>query len=626
MAIQVTKRPYEFSFSGNPVLYELYSAQAAANSSIFFEVKLRFAPMGGAFTDVVSVPYSPTEGYAKINLQDLLHSQLKNELPTFSTDETAIHAAPAQSGRYYIEYREITAANPEPSWDASEKDMERLVVWGGIDYFRFRANNFWVNYYNSVSPDTAENPFFTWQLSGRMAPLSERMYLLWFNTTSLPASSLQVRVTVTYTDGTTAQVNKDFPSAVRGVGYFIPSGAEQWGLPALSTKDIWYWTVQVRNTAAGVPVSVAFKYEGDNRNDYKGITLHYRNSLNGLDSIRITGVVEKNLTYSFTEQARTAEPDYYNGHYITPQSEVVDVRERQPYKGDIGHLGREEQDRLRDAQLIRQVWMVKWNRWIPVKILTAQFNQESSLSSRWTMPIEFELAYEGGRFYTPGSVELGDAVFESNVCQARLTGITISAAVAPGLSEVTINATEEDPQVASTSFRYRVLYSDGTVRWPWETLTYSQLPIIVELESDLTFTLELQSICLNNVMGVKTTSLIDTRTATGGSGGGAGGGSSTANSLIRNNTFMGTEFSLNIAGLELVDNYVGAYSSLGVTSPNHTNIEVMMILRELSPSSVVLVSNGVTYEGAIEYDPNFDIWVVRFTGVTISGGFTIDID
>src|ERR1051325_5153059 len=159
MAVVVKRRPYEFSWSGNPIHYRLYSAEAAADSSIFFEIKVMFKNIADAgYSDVVTLPYYPVAGQADINIQDIIDSKLEFQLPAFDVNEKLFTEAPKQTGNFYIQYRQLSVAVPDPSWSDSEKDFARYAIKGGIDYFKWRGNNFWLNYF--IAPNY---PFFTWQ-------------------------------------------------------------------------------------------------------------------------------------------------------------------------------------------------------------------------------------------------------------------------------------------------------------------------------------------------------------------------------------------------------------------------------------------------------------------------------
>jgi hypothetical protein len=502
MPIQITKRPYKLVWTGNPVHYELTSAAASLDTTIFFDIRIMFRHFvtGEPFREVVRFPFYPTGGVASFSIHNYLHCQVKWEVPGWPADPRTVQQMLYHTGEFYIQFREISTANATPNWDDSEKDYPCTAVKGGIDYFQWGGNNYWVNYWGP------KKPFLTWEPSGRAASATERMFLAWLAPKNV--ATVHARITVTYRDGSTAQLTKTF-AAKRHLVYFVPAGAGQWGLASLDLqKTIWYWEVALvditTNPAGPEVLSEVFRYELDNRwNLNDDVALLYRNSLGGTGSFAVRGLLEQVLDYQFTEQIRTYLPDYYSGAAVSAQKLMTECREQLTWKGDVGYLGKEHQDRLRDAQLIREVYTPGENQWIPVNITTRNLSLRKSDSMRFSMPIEFTLASEGADFYTPKSVKLGAGVLNSNVCLAILENFQLvskdfdSPHVIPGLCECTFVASEYDPQNASAKFRYRV---DGS---PWQDMLYSALPLVVMLPVDGQFTIDVQGICGDDLPGKK---------------------------------------------------------------------------------------------------------------------------
>jgi hypothetical protein len=607
MAIAITKRPFEKVFSGNPVHYELYSALAAADAAVSFEVKVRFKKIGPLYDyeDVVSLPYAPSNGYATLDLKEILDSILEFELPQFDVDETKVWKADKQTGRFYLQFREITPVNPDPNWDDSEKDYDRFVIKGGLNDFKYQGNNFWLNFYDVVQP------FLTWQPSGtrimedgktepiRLVAADERMYLAWICNT---ASAANLRARVYYTDGTNATKQVDIPVSIPifGTIFYLPTGCKQLGLEDLTpTKTIWYWTAQVIDANDNSEYSEVFKYELDNRNDYIGITLTYRNSLGGLDSQRIRGSVEKKLGYTNSELEKTIEPDYFDGHYFNPQKIISGNIEQVVYSGNLGPLRKEEQDRLRDAQMIRETWMARNKKWVPLNIITKDFSLNKNDDKKWNMPIEFTLGYAGSEYYTPDAIDLGGGVFTSNVCMAFIGPLTVARNDVGGPGDWTLNVTENDPQSASGEFRYRVIRnSDGVVVQDWETLPWIVLVPFTLPDDTGTYKVEAQAICTNGILGKKISVQLDTTTGAPGGGSGGGTGTGTTNSYIDNETSFSGSWDIDINNAGQGDSgFVGAGNTqpFSITVDPGTDIHIRIRLEDFTPSSVKIESGGVIY-------------------------------
>jgi hypothetical protein len=622
MAITITRRPYNYNFSGNPIHYELYSPLAEGDPTVFFEVKLMFKKMSQlTFFDIVTLPYSPVVGRADIDLKEIINSLLEWAIPGYNPSEETFWDAGSQSGYFYLQFREITESNPDPTWDDSEKDFERFVLKGGLNDFKYQGNNFWLNYYFPNAP------FLTWQQNGRMAAYEERMYLTFLDITGVPAADLRLKISAYYTDGSNDYRLKDgFTVPRSGCVYHLPSGAFQWDINNWNpTKTIHYWTIQVGKddplalSIPFAPLSEVFTYELDNRNDEIKKTIHYRNSLGGIDSLRILGSLSRKAEYEFTELQTTIEPDYFNGSAFSPQKRIIGNSEQIVYTGNIGQAGREEIERLRDAQMIRETWMRVGNKWVPLCIITKSIDLAGSDTQRFHMPIEFTLGYTGSEYFTPDSANFGDGVFTENVCFAMLSPLSLVVDNSGVDSAITINGTEIDPQNASTQFRYRVIRdSDGVVVNDWLTKNYADLPLLINFPKDTgTYKIESQAICTNSVFGSKVTAGFDT------DGAGAGTGIPGGNSQLKNFTGLVTTAQLDnidtvtailpIVTLGAVNTYSFNYAINGL----HPHLR--LTLGSLSPAYAALISDGVAHTGILSGN------IVDFYNVTINGGFIIHV-
>lgn len=619
MAIEILKRPYYHCFTGNPVHYELYSALAAGDATVSFEVKVRFKKIPDAdYVDVVTLPYAPKDGYATIDLKEILDGLLEYDLPQFDVDETKIWQSNNQTGKFYLQFREITTVSPDPSWDDSELDYACFALKGGLNDFKYQGNNFWLNYF------IPNNPFLTWQISGtrqlsdgsiertRLAADNERMYLAWLGNTQ--AAGLSMIVKVYYTDGTNGTKTVGFPTSVKDVIYYLPVGCNQLSLKDIQpTKSIYYWTVQVIDVNDNTTYSELFNYELDNRNDYIAITINYRNSLGGLDSVRVRGSVEKKIEYNYTELEKTIEPDYFDGHFFSPQKTIVNNVEQLVYSGNLGQFGKEEQDRLRDAQLIRETWTARNKKWVPLNIITKNFSLLKNDDQRFPMPIEFTLGYTGSEYYTPDNIDLGEGIFTSNVCRAFISPLSL---VKDDVDRWSILVGENDPQNASEQWRYRVIRnSDQAVFIDWQTVGYAFSPQIVVPDDTGFYTIEAQAICTNNIPGKITTAQLDTTT-----GGGGGGGGGSFNSIIVNDTSHSGDYDIDInAGWQTFTGYIGATNISQFDVPDAVPATITVTLTFVPPS-VTVTSNGVSYPGTLSG------FTWTFTGVDIIDGVVITID
>jgi hypothetical protein len=467
--IEVVKRPYSWNWSGNPAFYELYSLAAELDPDIYFQVEIFFRNPGDVtYRSIGTEELYPFEGTAKFNVSDYLHSQLQYELPSFSGDEKLCYESLLQTGDFYIRYREI---DPDvvgvPAWTETETAFLRYMIIGGIDYMKFRGNNFWENHFD------INKPFLTWDMNGRLASRSERMYLAWLNTQeNTTAEDIVARVIVHWTDGTSDtapdQVLNTGLLVTYGAIYFIPCGATQWELQALQpAKRIYYWTVQVFDTAEDpdLALSEQFKFYADNRNDYNDMTLHYRNSLGGINSIMVRGVIQQKLNYEYTVQDRYVEADYYNGKSVSPRKVIANNREELRYIGDIGYLSKTMQDRVRDMHLVRDVWRCVDEKWLPVQLVTNNNDHRTSESQLFSVPLEFMMADGGNNYYTPSTVDLGDGELSSNASNASIENFEMTQIDQGADYDLEIDFDIDDPDAEGViAFEYQVKREHGAVQ------------------------------------------------------------------------------------------------------------------------------------------------------------------
>lgn len=595
MSIIVNKRPSERCWAGNPCNYELYSAAAATDANIYFEVKLMFRFPGGGYAEVIRFPFYPTSGTANVDVKDLVNGKLTYGIPPFTGTETDAYIAPNQTGYFYIAYREVEPGTAAGLFDESEVEFERLAVKGGISYMKWRGNAYWDDYY------TPNHPFFTWQKNGRMANLQERMYLAWLNHSSI--TDLILKVNITYTDGTTS-IDNNFPiaSPVYNKIIYLPVGAAQLSLAGITpAKTIYKWIVAVyTDSGSETRISEEFTYYADNRKDYNDTTLHYRNSLGGLDSVRIRGVIEQKLEYENERQAVITGFDYYNGSSIAAQEKVINNREKMLYSGDIGFVEKEEQDRMRDMHLSREMWWELALKWIPVQNVTGNFRKSLSSDNLWSMIIDWLLGIPGDAFYTPRLMDIGDGGVDSNVCASTVSGVTITKTLNVSDADIEFNATI----TGATQFTYQII---GFHASPI-TANVADLPITVTgLPLAQNFVLRLRGMCADGSMGKKT----DTPFVTA---------AETFNSAIYNNTDFWDEFDIYLDGSVIQPDVALNPTEYNFFNEAATGSHTIKVgYGNGIPTVALLKVDGTTYTGTIGSVE------ATWPAVTLTNGFTIEL-
>lgn len=468
--IEIQKRPYLINWSGNAIYYEMYSAYAAANSGVTFEVKIKFMHTNESlYEDVIILPFTPVAGRVLFDIKDIIDAQLSFDMPNFVDNDWICYN---QSGYFYIEFREITPDNLTPAWITTENMAQRVCVKGGIHPYHYKGNNFWLNHYPTALT------FFTWKPQGQLVQSTEQTWLAFFYT----GEELIVKgeLQLIYKDGTIVTFTRDINVDLYCTTLFQTNLFYGWDNGAgFDDENVYQWKVRIRDFANTVTLVNWHTYELDNRQDYNETILHYRNSIGGLDNVRVRGVIEKKLNYE-TQQAELILPtDYFNNQVLPGQQKTVGSSENVIYSGEVGFVSKAEQESLRDIFMYREVYQHKIARWWPLILLTDDFLLKKSTDMRWSIPIEWKVALTAINHYNEEGTDFGEGVNTSNVCLATMTASEASRVFINANTEVQITVNKSiatNPQALTiTQFQWWTDY-DTTV-----TTQLLSAPMVVTL-------------------------------------------------------------------------------------------------------------------------------------------------
>jgi len=602
--ITVTKRPYEYNFTGNPIVYEFFDNDATADNTLVFQARVKYRIAGtGIFTTLAVHTLSPYQGKAQIDISAQLHPYLQHYLPPVNAGAVPYNS-PSASMEFYVEFRTISTTDVNTAWNNTEENFIRWGFKGGVHAFRYRGNAFFTQYL------TAQKPFFTWQIRNRLAGLTERIYLTWlnllFNDLSLEANvlSIQFKVRVFYTDQTDASTSYAVYGLKKGNWLYLPAGIKELGLDTLTLgKSIWYWQCWLEDTSSGGLgiVTEKFSFTLDNRNDYNNLQLFYRNSIGGLDTVRIRGVKTTTLDYELTTSQRSAAPDYAESSTPPALLRTDPATEQVRYKADIGYLGKEEQDRLRDCLLNREAYMLKYGRFWPLNLIQGGFDLTRSDAMKWNFPIEFTLADSGSEFYTP-DIDLGSADPSTNVCATavNITGTTITHAGG--------NAT--------VVFAYNVAGSGTGLRWKvpgyqdiWQNIAFAASGTVsIVVPDGAQISLQMQAACSADNYGPVASYAVNTDP-----------GLPADNSTIYNNTPVNTTWELKVNGTTVNSGTVNGLGYDGFYLPAITSAAVVLTLASVNPVQVDMEIGGIFYTASLAGG------IATWANITAPAGVTIHV-
>lgn len=386
----VNSRPDEICFSRDPIQYGLHTDLTTDTAGLTIEVALFFCEGAeSVFTQIYKQPcYPNSDGNVTFYPGDIINSMLQYSLPDLAAADIVDRTS--QVGRFYIEYREISMATPSPVWTSDSANI-RSVIKGGTSYERWKGGNFFSVYLPS------EKPFLTWQVSGRLAADTERMYLSYLHTSAVTAG-VTAKVRVLYTDATETATAKTlaFPTIQKNHIYQLPTGLQQLAITAPAGKQIYCWEVTV--STASALLAGPFRYELDNRPAYNPLTLHYVNSQGGLDSIRMTGAAESAIVRTATVAERVTTG--FNNNQVTAQLFASSIDLNTTISANTGFLGKTELLALLDILVSRGVYQEKAGRWQPLVLTSQKIALPSSIGDLFSLPLEFQEGYKNSN-WTP---------------------------------------------------------------------------------------------------------------------------------------------------------------------------------------------------------------------------------
>ena len=609
--IGIQRRPYAINLAGNSVLYQLYDSEAVIDNTYTFEVKVFFArnEEGLAPAEIATIPLTPFNGVAYIDIADLLNCQLEFYIPNPVTAGAQVTGL--QSGKFYIHYRRVSSSNTNTAWNTSEEQNVCNIIKAGVHPYMWKGNNFFINYF------PANKPFLTWQQRGRLTALTEPLWLSWLNLNLAGTHSLKVSIQITYTDTTTDTINYPIADPIKQYFiYYLPAGAAMLGLHTLNTaKTIGYWDVFIVDLN-GTLLSEIYRYYNDQRNDYNQKFLVYRNSLGGLDTVRIRGVIETSITLDGQDVEMTTDASWSFNTTLPRFDASTPHREMPLYKGDTGYLTKEEQDRLRDLFLNRDIYMAQGGRLLPVKITTKQYKLRATSDKLFSMSVEWMLADSGSLFYTPGismgdgqnnfinlnDIDLGDG--QSNgVCGVNLI-LTAGAIV----EYVGPNATVTFIWTAIGGTAKKLQYKIPGYVTNWTDIAFSSNGFFkYTVLSGVAVTINMRSVCDNDSYGTIATKTIQT------------GASVTPNSTIRNNTGLPFTYVLLRNGTQICSGTIqpGEYDSFYIGGLSSADYDLQ--ITGVQPASVRMDTGLANKNGQINGQN------VHWDNILVNKGITITV-
>jgi hypothetical protein len=402
MAYQLLERPYKYAFSRNPIRYSFNITNPASPGSAL-EVELYCFGINETIADAVKVSAIPwltpnPNGTVDFYCEDFLDAFLEWELPAIPTNlgpfaaTDPVIAVTKQIKQYYIRYRQITKANPNPDW-ATEEDNPRIVLKGGIAKEKFDRNNFFINYL------PAQKPFLTWLPDDHLVGANEQRYLTYFHHSNT-TPDLLLKARVVYLDGTESTRAVAFPTLSESRLFHLPAGLQQLRLYDIEPdKSIWYYDVTVEDAGA-VKYANVYRLYADYTNYYNVFSFIYHNSISGIDTMRVRGEVEEDVVITSTE-IQQATGGEFSGQLLPTEFASINASKHEEFKGGC-RLSKHESHAERPAGYTVKRWRLQGlgGRWL--RVMNLQRTQPMGSNRRYgvELPLQWRYTFENTQ-YTP---------------------------------------------------------------------------------------------------------------------------------------------------------------------------------------------------------------------------------
>jgi hypothetical protein len=397
--MSLIERPYNICFSKNEIRY-VFQVSNLIRPGLFLQVKLIYLNINDVTEyELPSWDLKPDiNGFVFIYIEKYLDSLLDYVLPSITQMFTN---ADAQAKQFYIKFREIEDAVPNPDWDTTESTNKKYVIKGGIEKHKNSRNNFFVNYFD------VQKPWLTWQPNGRFIFDDEKAYLTFLNK-DVDATGMKLRVTARDVSGTNlSQWTFNF-SITSGILFHIAVGIQNLNIATNLTGALHYYDVQVV-TAGNVAVNSNYRFYKEYRPCYYFYDLVYHNSISGIDFVRVKGEVDENFerTYDNGDGSGFNLDDWTNE--AKPHQNIqTGLALQRTYKGDVGFLRtKKEQTSLVEITVSRSVYHKIFSRWVPVIILQKSGEVGKQSDKTRSFPIEWALS-EVNEVYTPAEIGFGE--------------------------------------------------------------------------------------------------------------------------------------------------------------------------------------------------------------------------
>lgn len=365
MELIVTREPQHI-FSGNPLLYQWAIHpwnSSMANLNIYAIVSIEIS---GAVVLKTTKIFPDENGLLTLDISSVADAQLRYFTPPPDLDRP-LNA----TGQYDTVYVRPTLWNGEQQFTLTgSPDKGVALIKGGFQYEYTPPND---TYISSPTSNPVVKPLMN--LNEKERVFKEDIFFSGFVVGNV-ANNRKINYVIRYLLGdnyleATGTKFASFTPAANGVILF-PAGYDQLGLQSLLPSGaipIEYDLIVVQIVPiTGDVTEITSTFKIDHRKFYNTKQLLYRNSLGGLQPLRLMGDIDFEAEYKGDVVNTVPPPSYIVQKNLLPAQARPWPEEQLKFSGNTGFLDQFEADRIRDFFLSREVYEVKDNRLVPVVV------------------------------------------------------------------------------------------------------------------------------------------------------------------------------------------------------------------------------------------------------------------
>lgn len=426
--------------------------QAQIDANIYGIISIQYEEvfLSNSFITVKQAKVFPnSDGIIEKDISSIIDAYLSFFVPPVSLDQQV--TATGQYGRFKVRCQLYQDSGEIPAVAGTDYiTIDRIK--GGFPY-EYPVPP---GYYAPATNRTLRPPYF-FTVSPEKVFKEDIFFLFYECSQNVAAESVYAKAILTYlaADGSTGTADKDISTldvvAAERYVNLLPAGYDQIGLATVLPSGA---------TAISYQIKVIATYDGstdpyemiapqtfyiEQRKFYNTKQLLYRNSLGGLQPLRLRGMIDFNADYEGATVQLVKSPEYLADKNLMAQQSIPVTTEQVKHTGNTGFLNRDQADRLRDLFLSPQVFEVKDNRLVPVVINRKNVKFYGNNDNLVNVVIEWNRAFTDEN-YSP-------AISGSNTC--------------PEVSSLEWRQSADDQITVFWTFPFG--YNYGRIRIKWVT-------------------------------------------------------------------------------------------------------------------------------------------------------------